>query len=139
MKISTEDRSALLLERVVVHAIHDDEFGTRMYVTGPDEERARDVIAERLGDEVEVTVCGDVPREVRPRRCYGQMEREPGRLQLRYCTQDEEHVNEIVVAEDDAQVIVFGTVCTPIDLPARASRSDSPYHVYLDQPLGERM
>ena len=39
MKISTEDRSALLRERVVVHAIHDDEFGTRMYVTAPDDQR----------------------------------------------------------------------------------------------------
>ena len=137
MKISTEDRSALLLERVVVHAIHDDEFGTRMYVTGPDEARAREVVGERLGDEIEITVCGDEPREILPRRCYGHMEREPGRLQLRYALHDEEHVNEIVVAEDDAQVVVFGTICAPMDLDVYETVGH-PYHHRLDQPLGDR-
>jgi hypothetical protein len=137
MKISTEDRSALLRERVVVHAIHDDEFGTRMYVTAPEDQRALDVVAERLGDEIEVNVCGDVPRNISPRRCYGQMEREPGRLQLRYALHDEEHVNEIVVAEDDERVVVFGTVCAPMDLEVEDTVGH-PYHVYLKQPLGER-
>jgi len=137
MKISTEDRSALLRERVVVHAIHDDEFGTRMYVTAPGDKHARDVVAGRLADDIEVTVCGDEPRDIRPRRCYGQMEREPGRLQLRYALHDEEHVNEIVVAEDDAQVVVFGTICSPMDLDVEDTVGH-PYHVYLKQPLGER-
>jgi hypothetical protein len=137
MKISTEDRSALLRERVVVHAIHDDEFGTRMYVTAPDDKRAIDMVAERLGDDIEINVCGDVPREISPRRCYGHMEREPGRLQLRYALHDEEPVNEVVVAEDDEQVVVCGTICAPMDLEVEDTVGH-PYHVYLKQPLGER-
>lgn len=140
MVISMEDRSALLRERVLVHAVsHDAEFGTQMAVTGPDEKRARKAIVERFGKDVQVAVCGHVPREVLPRRCDGQMEREPGRLQLRYAMQDEEHLHEIVVAETDDQVIVFGTICAPVDLPAPGHLVESPYHVYLDQPLGERV
>ena len=65
------------------------------------------------------------------------MEREPGRLQLRYALHDEEHVNEIVVAEDDERVVVFGTVCAPMDLEVEDTVGH-PYHVYLKQPLGER-
>ena len=135
-----EDRSALLRERVRVHAVsHDEEFGTQMAVTGPDEKRARKAVVERFGKEVQVAVCGDVPREVLPRRCDGQMEREPGRLQLRYAMQDEEHLHEIVVAETDDQVIVLGTICAPVDLPPPGHLVESPYHVYLKQPLGDRV
>ena len=65
------------------------------------------------------------------------MEREPGRLQLRYYTQVDEHVSDIVVAEDDAQIVVFGTVCTPVDL-LPGHEIGSAYHVYLKQSLGER-
>lgn len=139
MVISMEDRGALLRERIVVHSvIHWEQFGTQMFVTGPDEKRARKAIAERFGKEVEVEVCGDEPREVRPRRCEGYMEREPGRLQLRYAMQREEHGNGIVVAETDDQVIVFGTVCAPVDLEPLGHLIESPYHVRLDKPLGER-
>ena len=41
MTISTEDRVTFLREDVAVHSVHADEFGTRVYVTGPhDEARA---------------------------------------------------------------------------------------------------
>ena len=139
MVISMEDRSALLRERIVVHSvIHYEEFGTQMFVTGPDKERAREAVAERFGEDVQVEVCGDEPREVRPLVCDGHMEREPGRLQLRYAMQDEEHMNSIVVAETDDEVIVFGTVCRPVDLLPPGHLMGGPYHVCLDKPLGER-
>ena len=110
-----------------------------MAVTGPDEKRARKAIVERFGKDVQVAVCGDVPREVLPRRCDGQMEREPGRLQLRYAMQDEEHLHEIVVAEtDDSGHRVRDDLRAGRPTCARAS-VESPYHVYLDQPLGERV
>jgi len=138
MTITTEDRAALLKEGVVLHSVsHYEEHPTQVFVTGPDEARARDVVTTRLGNEIEVTVCGDTPREVRPRRCYGQMEREPGRLQLRYELQDEEHGDQIIVAEDDDRVVVFGTVCIPIDLEP-GPIVGHPFHVYLDRPLGDR-
>ncbi|MDA0169823.1 hypothetical protein OJ998_12070 [Solirubrobacter taibaiensis] len=138
MKISTEDRSAFLRERVVIHAIHNDEFGVRMYATGPGEQRTKQVIADRLGAEIEVTVCGHVPREVRPRSCSYARERDPRRLLLLYDTQGDEHVNDVIVAEDDAQVVIYGTLCAPIEL-APGDESDSRYHAYLDKPLGGRM
>jgi hypothetical protein len=139
MEISMEDRGALLRERIVVHSvIHWEEFGTHLFVTAPDEKRAREVIAERFGEDIKVEVCGDELREVRPLRCDGHMEREPGRLQLRYALQDEEHMNTIIVTETDEQVIVLGTVCRPVDLPPPGHLMGGPYHVYLDNPLGER-
>ena len=42
------------------------------------------------------------------------MEREPGRLQLRYVTCGDEHIDDIEVAEDDDFVVVLGTVCTSV-------------------------
>lgn len=137
MTISTEDRVALLQEGVLVHSVHVDSFGTRVYVTCPDEDLARGLVGARVGGGVEVTVCGTRPRERRPRGCTGHMEREAGRLQLRYELQRDEHLDEIVVAEDDERVVVFGTVCTPIDLPS-GDTVEHPYHVYLDEPLGDR-
>ena len=137
MTITTEDRTALLSERILVHSLHVDEFGTRIYVSGPDSARAKEAVAERLGAHVEVEVCGGSPREVRPRPSCGHMEREPGRLQLRYSLQQDEHLDEILAAEDDERVVVFGTICAPLN-PPPGQEMESPYHVYLDRPLGER-
>lgn len=129
---------ALLQDGVLVHSVHHyEEFPAHVYVTGPEATSARESVVARLGDHVEVTWCGDIPREVRPRRCDGHMEREPGRLQLRYALQSEEHLDEIVVAEDDERVVVFGTVCTPIGL-LPGHLDEGPYHVYLKSPLAGR-
>jgi hypothetical protein len=138
MEITVKDRMALLKERVVVHSVHHfEKFGTQVYVTGPDGTRARELVAERLGDQVEVTVCGTELREIRPRACDGHMEREAGRLQLRYSVQREEHLDEIVVAEDGERVVVLGAICAPIGL-LPGHLVECPYHVYLEQPLGDR-
>jgi hypothetical protein len=56
----------------------------------------------------------DMPRELRPRCCVGYMEREAGRLQLRFVLRGDEHVDDIVVAEDDESVVVVATVCTSV-------------------------
>lgn len=137
MTITTEDRVAFLREGVAVHSVHADEFGTRVYATGDDEERARGAIKARLGDDVEVTVCGDVRRGSVPRACVGHMEREEGRLQLRYVLREDEHLDELLVAEDDERVAVYGTVCVPCE-PAIGDEVGHPYHVYLKGPLGQR-
>jgi hypothetical protein len=138
MGITFEDQMALLQDGVVVHSVHHyEEYATRVYVTGPDPTSARESVVARLGDQVEVTVCGHVPRELRPRRCDGHMEREPGRLQLRYAMQEEEHLDEIVVAEDDQRVVVFGTICSPVGL-LPGHRVESPHQVYLRGPLNGR-
>ena len=64
------------------------------------------------------------------------MEREPGRLQLRYVLRGDEEMYEIEVAEDDRTVVVTATVLTGAD--AEADACECPWHVYLDRPLGDR-
>jgi len=94
-------------------------------------------VVARLGPGVDVDVCGRLPRRLRPRRCVGYMEREAGRLQLRYVVVGDEHLDDIVVAEDDRTVAVFGTICQPVIQPV-GDAVECPYHVYLDRPLGDR-
>lgn len=64
------------------------------------------------------------------------MEREAGRLQLRFVLWPDEHVDDIVVAEDATTVAVLGTVCTP-ETGGREC-CEVPCHVYLERPLGDR-
>jgi hypothetical protein len=54
-------------------------------------------------------------RELSPRRCVGHIEREPGRLQLRFVLYPGEHMCEIDIEEDDEAVVAFASVCGPID------------------------
>ncbi len=65
------------------------------------------------------------------------MEREPCRLQLRYVLRGDEHVDDIVVAEDDETVAVLGTVCTSV-IGDTGETVECPTHVYLRRPLGDR-
>lgn len=106
-------------------------------MTGIGAERVREAVARRLGHEVEVEILGELPRCIRPRSCVGYLEREPGRLQLRFVLSGEEHVDEILVAEDDEAVVVLATVCTPVGGDG-GERWEGPWHVYLDRPLGNR-
>jgi hypothetical protein len=76
-------------------------------------------------------------RQLMPRTCVGYREREPRRLQLRFVIDGNEHMYDIVVNEDDDSVVVHGEVCSPTTGACR-DQCDVPFHVYLDQPLGER-
>src|SRR3954454_5541502 len=132
--VSDQDRVALLVQGIAVLSAEPD----RICVTGADDERVREEVASRLGVDLDIVwVYGDVPREVRPRPCAGYMEREPGRLQLRYVLQGDQHVADITVAEDDETVAVLGLVCiSPIG--DAGEQVDCPAHVYLRRPLGDR-
>jgi hypothetical protein len=50
----------------------------------------------------------------------------------------DEHVDDIVVAEDDACVVVYGIVCTSVAGSGRDAY-EGPWRVYLERPLGDRM
>jgi hypothetical protein len=68
------------------------------------------------------------------------MEREPGRLQLRYVFSVGEGICDVEVDEDDETVTVYGFMCTGqrarrID---RSERYEAPVHVHLDRPLAGR-
>lgn len=109
----------------------------RVAVTGAGVERVHDVAARVLGEDVELEVLGETPRLIRPLRCRGHMEREARRLQVRFELRGDEHVDDIVVAEDERTVVVFGTVCTAA-VGEEGDRCEVPCHVYLRAPLGDR-
>ena len=100
------------------------------------EEWAFNAMAELLPG-VEFEWSSETPRVLRPRwvrRCW---EREPGRLQLRVVLYPTEHVDEILVAEDEHIVSVLVTVCMSVVGPP-GEPCEMPHHVYLDRPLGLR-
>ena len=108
----------------------------RVEVSGAEDPRVQVAVLDRFGLLGDVEV---VPRRLEPRRCQGHMEREERRLQLRYDVCGDEHMDMIHVAEDERSVVVFGVMCIPLSDEAYDGHiMDSPYHVYLDQPLGER-
>ena len=135
--IGAADRAALLRQGIVVVGADSTPQGLHVRVTGADAARVREVAARQLGEEAEVDVLADLPRRLALRPCVGYMEREPGRLQLRFCVRGDEHVDDIVVAEDERMVVVLATVCTSVDGEAGES-CEGPWHVYLERPLGDR-
>ncbi len=136
-EVSPQDHVALLKEGIAVLSVEIDRRGTHVCVAGRDEAHVRKRVAEVLGDEVDVWVVGDVPRQLRPRACAGYMERDPGVLQLRYVVQGAQHVDDIVIAEDDETVVVFGTVCMSV-VGEDGEPIDAPAYVLLDRPLDDR-
>ena len=135
--IAASQRTRLLRAGIVLLKDQNDATKPSVVVAGADEERVRLAIADEFGAGVDVEIAGPLPRQHVPRRCVGHMEREEGRLQLRFVLSGDEHVDDIVVAEDDASVVVYGIVCASV-----AGRSgdayEGPWHVYLDRPLGNR-
>jgi hypothetical protein len=77
------------------------------------------------------------PRRLAPRSCVAYCEREPGRLQLRLVLDRDEHVDDIVVDENDDTIVVFAAICSPTT-GARREQCGVPFHVYLERPLGGR-
>jgi hypothetical protein len=82
-------------------------------------------------------VIDDTLRRLEPRSGVGHCEREPGRLQLRFVIDVDEHMHDIVVVEGDDTVVVSAVVCTPTTGVWR-EQFEGPFDVYLDEPLGER-
>ena len=77
------------------------------------------------------------PHEQRWRRCDGHMEREEGRLQLRVALRGGEGVCAVLFEEDEESVAVLILVCGEDD--PKADWIGCPTHIYLEQPLGDRM
>src|SRR4051794_40778132 len=98
--IGAEDRVALLREGIVVDDAGTEDGRLRVDVTGGGEDRVERVVRDLLGDETDVRVLAVLPRRLVPRPCVGHMEREEGRLQVRLVLWLDEHVDDIVVAED---------------------------------------
>jgi len=134
--VSAEDSVALLKEGIAVLSVEDLGGRVQVGATGRDEERVRRRVVERLGD-VDVWVVGDVSRQLRPRAACSYMEAQPTLLQLRYIVQGHQHVDEIVTAEDEETIVVFGCVCMSV-VGDEGEAIDAPAYVVLERPLGER-
>ena len=52
------------------------------------------------------------PRRLAPRSFTAHCEREPGRLQLRLVLARDEHVDDIVVDEEEDRIVAFAAVCS---------------------------
>jgi hypothetical protein len=76
-------------------------------------------------------------RRLAPRSFVAYCEREPGRLQLRLVLARDEHIDDIVVDEEEDCVIAFASVCGPTT-GAHPEQMECPFHVYLERPLGDR-
>jgi len=135
--IRAEDRVALLRQGIVVVGAATRDRRLRVAVSAARIDGVHEVVERRLGGGTKVVVLGDVPRRHVRRPCVGHMEREAGRLQVRYVLWRDEHVDDIVVAEDAETVVVLGTVCTP-NLDESGDSCEVPCHVYLDDALGGR-
>ena len=107
----------------------------RLEVEGALTTRDTTAIGRRFADLGDVEI---VARYRQPRRCVGHMEREARRLQLRYVTAGDEHMENVMVAEDDERVVVFGVMCVPAIQDMDQQQCECPYHVYLKAPLGDR-
>jgi hypothetical protein len=135
--VDRADRAVLLRQGIVVLEEDSSRGCRRVGVTGVGTERVCEAVSHQLGHGVEVEVLGELPRRIRARACVGYLEREPGRLQLRFVLSADEHMDEILVAEDDEAVVVLATVCTPAGGDP-GERWEGPWHVYLDRPLEDR-
>jgi hypothetical protein len=135
--VGAGDRVALLRNGIVVVGAEVAAGRLQLAVTGADLARVHDIIDRELGAEVAVEVLGETPRQIEPRQLRGYMEREAGRLQVRLELCGDEHVDDIVVAEDDRFVVVFATVCEAV-AGEEGDTCEIPYHLYLKAPLGDR-
>jgi hypothetical protein len=65
------------------------------------------------------------------------MEREPGLLEVRFVLWADEHMDDIVVVEDDRGVVVSASICSPFAGDS-SEPAERPWYVHLDRPLSER-
>jgi hypothetical protein len=135
--VAAKDRAALLRQGIALVAAELKGGRLIVEVTGAPDERVRAAVAERLGSSTRITVVDDLPRRLYARPCVGHMEREEGRLQVRYVLWPDEHLGDVIVVEDEESVVVLGLICVSAVYEA-GEACEHPYHVYLDQPLGDR-
>lgn len=138
MFVSREDRAALLGHGIVVLADGIQRRKRWVLLAARDRDAAQTRARAVFGPRVDVTVHAEGPRRLEPLICDGYMEREPGRLQLRYATTRSQHLDDVLVEETDLVVVVYATVCTPT-YNGEPEVTEGPVHVYLAAPLGDRL
>lgn len=76
----------------------------------------------------------------RPCKCMGYHERRPARLQLRIVMSCDEGICDAIAEETDDRVYVRVILCyDEREQSSKVDYVDCPTHVYLEQPLGNRV
>jgi hypothetical protein len=131
---AVEDCRARLLERKIV--ILDERDG-RLLATGASAERVVETVQRLLPDH-EVEVVGPMPREHRPARCDGWRDKGENTLRVWVAHYDDEHIDEVLAAEDDDRIVVMAFVCSPAARGESSKLVHEPARVHLTRPVGNR-
>jgi len=100
-------------------------------------ERAAAAVAELLGAGWELDWVGTTPREIVPRALVDYSDRGMGVLKLGIVLYAEEHIDEVLLAEDDEKIVVAAYVCSPgVALPGARQEVAK---VYAERDIGDRL
>jgi hypothetical protein len=127
-----------LLKRGIA-VLGEEEFeGVRtVTVSGPDADETRAHVSERLPGVEFVDWAGDTPRCIRPVRCTDYRLKEPDHLRVWILVPPGGHVEELVAAETEEEVVLLALACTPASAAGGIPRGE-PCRIYLQAPLGDR-
>jgi len=97
---------------------------------------AHEALAELLPG-VEVDWVGRTPRETVPARCVGWRDKGGDMIRVWVSVRDDQHIDEVIVAESDEEIVVLPFVCCP-SAGWTGRRHEDPAHIHLRAPLGDR-
>lgn len=84
-----------------------------LFVASALPEWAEAAVPDLLDDSWEIDWLGETPRRIVPRRILEYGDRGMGGLKVTLVLQDEEHVDEVLIAEDDDKIVLAAFVCSP--------------------------
>jgi hypothetical protein len=132
-------RAGLLARGVIVLDEERTKKGVKtLYVASMQQEWAEVAVPAALGDEWEVHWISETPRRITPRRLLDYSDRGMGGLKLGIVLHAEEHVDEVVLAEDDEKIVVAAYVCRPA-LPVRSGTCQDVVKVCAQRDVGGRL
>jgi hypothetical protein len=131
-------KAELLRRGVVVLDDETDRKGNRrLAVASYVEDWAHEAVAQLLGDRYEVDWIAKTPRELQPARCTGYRDRGMGCLRIYIAVREDEHVDEVLLAEDANQIVVAAYACTPAYGGTVGWYTDQS-NQHIELPLGNR-
>ena len=127
---------AQLLRRGVAVLAEEEHRGTR-FLTVSSYNRDRTALVSELLPDVQVDWAGRTARQIVPARCVGWRKKADDVLRVWIALHTDEHIDEVVAAENDDEVVVLAFACTPTAGSEGGWRSE-PIRVDLDSPIGDR-
>jgi hypothetical protein len=134
---AVEAARAELLRRGIVVVREREEAGEPVVeVTCADPEWPESAIPELLPGFTH-TYLGRMPREIYPTPCLSWRPKGEREIRLWARVHEDEHLDEVVVAEDERQVLVEVFVCTPTGGSDKREHAE-PVRIELRDPIGDR-